>query len=45
MGLALANAATQGPSDTFMLIDDLGIFDGPETAPMGIPQGILGLNF
>ncbi len=45
MALALANAATQGASDTFMLIDDLGLFDAPETAPMGIPSGVMGLNF
>ena len=45
MGLALANAATQGATEAFILLDDMEIFDGPETPQMGIPQPIMGLNF
>ena len=45
MALALANAATQGATEAFILLDDMEIFDGPETPQMGIPQGIMGLNF
>ena len=45
MGLALANAASQVASEAFMLLDDMEIFDGPETAPLGQPAGVAGLNF
>ena len=45
MALALANAATQTPTEAFMLLDDMELFDGPETPPLGLPQGIAGLNF
>ena len=45
MALALANAASQVASEAFMLLDDMEIFDGPETLPLGVPQGIMGLNF
>jgi len=45
MALALANAATQGPTDSFMLIDGLGLFDAPEMPPLGFPHPITGLNF
>ena len=45
MALALANAATQTPTEAFMLLDDMELFDGPETPPLGLPQGITGLNF
>jgi len=45
MALALANAATQGATEAFILLDDMEIFDGPETPQMGIPQPIMGLNF
>ena len=45
MGLALANAATQTPSESFLLLDDLGIFDGPEMPSNGVNPGLLGLNF
>ena len=40
MGLALANAATQTPTEAFMLLEDMELFDGPETPPLGLPQGI-----
>jgi hypothetical protein len=45
MGLALANAATQTPTEAFMLLDDMEIFDAPNLPQMGLPQGIMGLNF
>jgi len=45
MGLALANAASQTPTEAFMLLDDMEIFDGPSLPQMGLPQGIMGLNF
>ena len=45
MALALANAASQVASEAFILLDDMEIFDGPETAPLGLAQGIIGLNF
>ena len=45
MALALANAASQTPSEAFMLLDDMEIFDGPQTPQLGLPQGIMGLNF
>ena len=45
MALALANAASLVASEAFMLLDDMEIFDGAETPPLGVPQGIMGLNF
>ena len=45
MALALANAATQTPTEAFMLLDDMEIFDGPETPSLGQPAGVAGLNF
>tara|TARA_B100001250_G_C19812126_1_gene796212 strand:- start:1247 stop:2686 length:1440 start_codon:yes stop_codon:yes gene_type:complete len=45
MGLALANAASQTPSEAFMLLDDLELFDGPQTPSIGPQMGMIGLNF
>ena len=45
MGLALANAASQSPTDTFILLDDMGIFDAPQSKQNGVNQGLMGLNF
>tara|TARA_R110000824_G_scaffold35901_25_gene112050 strand:+ start:645 stop:2084 length:1440 start_codon:yes stop_codon:yes gene_type:complete len=45
MALALANAATQTPSESFLLLDDMEIFDGPEAPLIGVPASITGLNF
>ena len=45
MGLALANAASQSPTDTFILLDDMGIFDAPQPKQNGVNQGLMGLNF
>ena len=41
MALALANSATHQANESFMLLDDLGIFDAEEPVMGG---GILGLN-
>ena len=45
MALALANAATQTPSESFLLLDDMEVFEAPEQPVTGLPPGILGLNF
>lgn len=45
MGLALANAASQVATDTFILLDDIGIFDGPTSQQTAPNAGLLGLNF
>tara|TARA_B100000073_G_scaffold59502_1_gene44178 strand:+ start:94 stop:1533 length:1440 start_codon:yes stop_codon:yes gene_type:complete len=45
MGLALANAATQGASEQFILLDDMEIFDAPQTPIIGQKAGLIGLNF
>jgi hypothetical protein len=45
MGLALANAATQRPTESFMLIDGLGIFDAPHVPSNGLTEGLVGINF
>ena len=45
MGRALANAATQTPSESFLLLDDLGLFEEPQIAPNGVKSGLMGLNF
>jgi hypothetical protein len=45
MALALANAATQSPSEAFMLLDDMDIFDTPQQSSFGRPNNIMGLNF
>jgi hypothetical protein len=44
MGLALANAATQHSSETFVLIDDLDLFDAEPIPNDPLTSGILGLN-
>jgi len=45
MALALANAASQVASEAFILLDDMEIFDDLETPSLGLPQGVMGLNF
>ena len=45
MGLALANAASQVATDTFILLDDIGIFDDPTSQQTAPNTGLLGLNF
>ena len=45
MGLALANAASQVATDTFILLDDIGIFDSPTSQQTAPNAGLLGLNF
>ena len=45
MGLALANAATQTPSESFLLLDDLGLFEEPQKPSNGVNLGLMGLNF
>ena len=42
MSLALANAATKTVSETFLLLDDLGLFDAPRNVGR---SGVMGLNF
>ncbi len=44
MSLALANAASQGTGNQFVLLDDLDIFDEPTTTRRSVP-GVLGMNF
>ena len=44
MSLALANAASQGTGNQFILLDDLDIFDEPTTTRRSVP-GVLGMNF
>ena len=44
MSLALANAASQGTGEQFVLLDDMDIFDEPATVRKNM-SGILGLNF
>lgn len=44
MGLALANAATQQTSESFILLDDVNIFDAEPIAHDPFTTGILGLN-
>jgi len=45
MSLALANAATNRPTDSFYLLDDIGLFDSPTTTTNVVPNGLVGLNF
>jgi len=45
MALALANSAAQTSTDSFILLDDMEIFDSPITPSYGISRGIAGLNF
>tara|TARA_R110002020_G_scaffold180072_5_gene374058 strand:+ start:8256 stop:9692 length:1437 start_codon:yes stop_codon:yes gene_type:complete len=45
MALALANAASQTATEAFILLDDMEIFDGPQTVPMTPNRGLIGLNF
>jgi hypothetical protein len=45
MALALANAATQTATEAFILLDDMEIFDSPQTVPMTPNRGLIGLNF
>jgi hypothetical protein len=45
MALALANSAAQTSTDSFVLLDDMEIFDSPIKPNYGINRGIMGLNF
>ena len=44
MSLALANAASQGTGEQFVLLDDLDIFDEPTTTRRSV-SGVMGINF
>ena len=44
MSLALANAASQGTGNQFILLDDLDIFDEP-SRPRNSRPSVLGINF
>ena len=45
MSLALANSASQQLGETFILLDDMGIFDEPAPTPNSRVDGIVGLNW
>jgi len=45
MSLALANAATHTMSETFILLDDLGLFEPPTTNKYKRNSGVIGMNF
>lgn len=45
MGLALANAATQGAAESFILLDDLDIFDTKPRPRQQSGLGMMGINF
>ena len=45
MGLALANSATHDMLESFVLLDDMGIFDNEQPPANSIGGGLLGLNF
>ena len=45
MALALANAATHTLTDSFILLDDMGVFDDPEPPLNTQIQQMIGLNF
>ena len=46
MSLALANAATHTMGETFILLDDLGLFDPPTTNRyQRSDNGVTGINF
>ena len=45
MSLALANAATHTMSETFILLDDLGLFEPVKTNKYAKTNGFLGMNF
>ena len=45
MGLALANSATHTLNESFVLLDDIDIFDSPVTTQVGqMGGGVFGLN-
>ena len=44
MGLALANASTQHSGETFVLIDDLDLFNSEPIPNDPITTGVWGLN-
>ena len=44
ISLALANAATKTLSETFILLDDMGLFDPNPTSAYPRTQGYIGLN-
>jgi hypothetical protein len=44
MGLALANAASQKSAETFLLLDDIDLFEGEQIITDPMTTGILGLN-
>jgi len=45
MGLALANSATHDMLESFVLLEDMGIFDSPAPQAHILGGGLLGLNF
>ena len=45
MSLALANAATYQASETFILLDDLGLFGDEPTESKTSNRSLIGLNF
>ena len=45
MGLALANAATQGAAESFILLDDLDIFNTSPRPRQQSGLGMMGINF
>ena len=45
MSLALANAATHTMSETFILLDDMGIFEPVQTNKYARQNGFIGMNF
>ena len=45
MSLALANAATYEMSETFILLDDMGLFDDKPSSPTMAYNSSIGLNF
>jgi len=45
MGLALANSATHDMLESFVLLEDMGIFDSPSPQEQILGGGLFGLNF
>ena len=45
MGLAIANSATHDMLESFVLIEDLGMFDNVQPSPAIMGGGLFGLNF
>jgi hypothetical protein len=45
MGLAIANSATHDMLESFILLDDMEIFDSKEPQGAFVGGGLLGLNF